>query len=51
MISDLSQYSTSYLIRNSLNVKNDDLQAQCDAHTNNSCKLRKSSSPRVTIYE
>lgn len=51
MIFDLSQYSVSYLIRNSLNVKNDDLQAQCDAHTNNSCKIRKSSSPRVRIDE
>lgn len=51
MIFDISQYSVSYLIRNSLNVKNDDLQAQCDARTNNSCKIRRSSSPRVTIHE
>lgn len=51
MILDLSQYSVSYLIRHSLSVKNDDLQTQCDAHTNNSCKIRKSSSPRATIHK
>jgi hypothetical protein len=51
MMFDLSQYSVSYLIRNSLNVKYDDLQAQCNAHTNNLCKVRKSSSPRVTIHK
>lgn len=51
MIYDLSQYSVSYLIRNSSNVKNDDLQAKCNAHTNNSCKITKSSSPRVTTHE
>jgi hypothetical protein len=42
MIFNLCQYSVSYLIRNSLDVKNDDLQAQCDSHTNNSCKIRRS---------
>jgi hypothetical protein len=51
MIFDLSQYLDSYLIRQNLTVKNDDLQAQCDAHTNNSCKIGKSSSTRVTIHE
>jgi len=51
MIFDISQYTVSYLTRNSLNVKKDDLQAQCNTHTNNSCKIRRSSSPRVTIHE
>jgi len=48
MIHDLSQYLVSYLLRHSLNVKNYDLKAQCDGHTNDSCTIRKSSSPRAT---
>lgn len=51
MIYDLSQYLVSYLIRHSLNVKNYDLKAQCDGHTNDSCTVRKSSSPWATIHE
>lgn len=51
MILDLSQYSVAYLMRHSLRVKNDDLQTQCNAHTNNSCKIRKSYSPWTTIHK